>query len=172
MKVALILRKNIKDGIKEQKWPTKPDELTEEYVELPDWLKIFLKVLLSGDHVNVSDRISRISWSLGMDIISTVSNAQVLTKKHLILPWAIKTLTGNVELIRTLNRLGHSCSYSKMEEVDTALCIEKLNADGDKPALPSGVHPIPAVLAFDNIDRSEETLSGAGTSHRVNGIVV
>ncbi|KAG1651429.1 hypothetical protein GQR58_027101 [Nymphon striatum] len=27
-------------------------------------------------------------------------------------------------------------------------------------------------LAFDNIDRQEETLSGAGTSHRVNGIVV
>ena len=31
---------------------------------------------------------------------------------------------------------------------------------------------IPTTLAFDNIDRIEETLSGAGTSHRVNGILV
>ena len=27
-------------------------------------------------------------------------------------------------------------------------------------------------MAWDNIDRLEETLSGKGTSHRVNGIVV
>ena len=27
-------------------------------------------------------------------------------------------------------------------------------------------------LAWDNIDRLEETLSGAGTSHRVNGIAI
>lgn len=36
-------------------------------------------------------------------------------------------------------------------------------------------HPsmcIPTALAFDNIDRLEETLSGGGTSHRVNGIVI
>ena len=93
-----------------------------------------------------------------MDIISAVTNGQVMTPKHLLLSWAIKTLTGNVELIRTLNRLGHSCSYSKLEEVDTALCIEKLNDDSGKPHLPSGVHPcIPSVLAFDNIDRVEET---------------
>jgi len=28
------------------------------------------------------------------------------------------------------------------------------------------------VLAFDNVDRQEETLSGAGTSHCINGIIV
>ena len=31
---------------------------------------------------------------------------------------------------------------------------------------------IPTTLAFDNIDRLEETLTGAGTSHRVNGIII
>jgi hypothetical protein len=108
------------------------------------------------------------------DIVSAVTNAQVPTPKHILLPWAIKTLTGNVELIRTLNRLGHSCSYTRLQEIDTALCIEKMNSGGGgKPSLPSGIHPcVPTVLAFDNIDRQEETLSGAGTSHRVNGIIV
>ena len=39
--------------------------------------------------------------------------------------------------------------------------------------LPLNVYPrVPTTLAFDNIDRLEETLSGCGTSHRVNGIVV
>jgi len=28
------------------------------------------------------------------------------------------------------------------------------------------------VLAFDTIDTQEETISGAGTAHRVNGIIV
>lgn len=81
---------------------------------------------------------------------------------------------GNVELIKTLNRLGHSCSYSRLEEIDTALCIDKLNSvEGDQVPLPMSIHPsVPTVLAFDNIDRQEEVLSGAGTSHRVNGIIV
>lgn len=39
--------------------------------------------------------------------------------------------------------------------------------------LPQNIHPhVSTVLAFDNIDRTEETLSGAGTSHRVNAIAI
>lgn len=83
-------------------------------------------------------------------------------------------LSGNVELIRIVNRLGHGCSYTRLEEIDTALCIEKMSSvDEGAPLLPLGTHPlIPTVLAYDNIDALEETLSGAGTSHRVNGIIV
>ena len=107
-------------------------------------------------------------------LLKYVTVGKVLTPKQVLLPWAIKTLTGNVELIKTMNRLGHSCSYSRLEEIDTALCIEKLeSADTDSIPLPSCIHPsVATVLAFDNIDRLEEVLSGAGTSHRVNGIIV
>jgi len=39
--------------------------------------------------------------------------------------------------------------------------------------LPSTVKPnVFTNLAWDNIDRLEETLSGQGTSHRVNGIAI
>lgn len=94
--------------------------------------------------------------------------------KHILLPHAVKSLTGNVELINTLNRLGHSVSYSKVEEIDTALCLQKLSATGGRGvALPSNIHPgVFTTLAWDNIDRLEETLSGEGSSHRVNGIAV
>lgn len=39
--------------------------------------------------------------------------------------------------------------------------------------LPEVIFPgVPIILAYDNIDRQEETLSGSVTSHRVNGILV
>jgi len=44
--------------------------------------------------------------------------------------------------------------------------------DNDVPQ-PESIQPhINTTLAWDNIDRLEETLSGAGTSHRVNRIAV
>jgi hypothetical protein len=174
IQTALILRCKVREQVKEQIWPPKPDELTEKYIDLPVCLIEFLKLLLGGQQSVPSDRISRLSWSIGQDIMYAVTNAQVITPKHVLLPWVIKTLTGNVELIRILNRLGHGCSYTRLEEIDTALCIEKFgNVDEGAPTLPQGTHPlIPTVLAYDNIDALEETLSGAGTSHRVNGIIV
>jgi len=174
VQVALILRDKISQSITEQVWPPHPQELTEKYIEFPDCLVKFLHVLLGGKQNVTSDKVNRLSFSFGQDIISAVTNARVLTPKHILLPWAVKTLTGNVELVRTLNRLGHGCSYTRLQEIDTALCMEKMhNEGGNQSALPSWTHPnIPTVLAFDNIDRQEETLSGAGTSHRVNGIIV
>ena len=174
VQVALVLRDKIIQSIKEQTWPPHPQELTDTYIKFPDCLVQFLDVLLGGQQSITSEKTHRLSFSLGQDIISAVTNSRVLTPKHILLPWAIKTLTGNVELVKTLNRLGHGCSYTKLLEIDTALCMEKMqNEDENQPALPSWTHPhIPTILAFDNIDRQEETLSGAGTSHRVNGIIV
>lgn len=85
-----------------------------------------------------------------------------------------QSLSGNVELIQILNRLGHGISYSQLEEVDTSLCLQKLAmTPEDGVPLPNNIYPGQnTVLAFDNIDRLEGTLSGGGTSHRVNGIAV
>jgi len=44
---------------------------------------------------------------------------------------------------------------------------------GNEVSLPENIQPfVRTTLAWDNIDRLEETLSGAGTTHRVNGIAV
>ena len=77
-------------------------------------------------------------------------------------------------MIRTLNRLGHGISYTQLEEIDTALCLYKLEAQTENSvAIPKRIQPyLPTTLAWDNIDRLEETLSGKGMSHRVNGIAV
>lgn len=110
-------------------------------------------MLFSGKH-DPSTRICRLTWSIAKDIVSAVTLGEVLTPKHILLPWVIKTLTGNIELIKTMNRLGHGCSYTRLEEVDTALCMEKLEtAEGGGVLLPSSIHPsVPTVLAFDNIN--------------------
>lgn len=61
-----------------------------------------------------------------------------------------------------------------MAEIDTALAWKKLSLLPEKGVPPpeSMAQKVPTTLAFDNIDGLEETLSGAGTSHRVNGIIV
>ncbi len=94
--------------------------------------------------------------------------------KHLLRPNAVKTLTGNVELIQVLNKLGHGMSYSQLEENDTDLCLQKSAAAfNHRVVLPASIKPhVFTNLSWDNIDRLEETLTGKGTSHRVNGIAV
>lgn len=73
-----------------------------------------------------------------------------------------------------LNRCGHGIAYSQIEEMSTVRCLQKLALTpiNDVP-LPETIQPyINTTVAWDNIDRLEETLSGAGTSHTVSGTVV
>ena len=152
-------------------WPPELEELNSNYVQLPESLVLFLTVLLG---LGNSDKLNRILQSIGQDAIYAVSGGRVIPAKHILLPWAVKSLTGNVQLIKILNRLGHGMSYDKLEEMDTALCLNKLSMEPDLGViLPTKTYPgAPTTMAFDNIDRIEETLSGSCTSHRVNGIII
>jgi hypothetical protein len=107
-------------------------------------------------------------------MIYAVTCGQHKPPKHILLPYAVKTLTGNIEIIQTLNKFGHGMSYSQLEENDTALCLQKLATGlNQKVVLPASIKPhVFTNLAWDNIDRLEETLTGKGTSYRVNGIAV
>ena len=141
---------------------------------MPGTLILFISNILIRKSVEGTPRQQRVVQSLGQDCVYAVSGGLTIPAKHILLPWGFKSLTGNVEVIRVLNRLGHSISYSKLEELDTLLCLQKQAREADKGILlPSNSHPcVPTALAFDNIDRLEETLSGGGTSHMVNGIIV
>ena len=173
-KAAIKLRSDIKSQDVPQAWPPeiKPEA---ECPTIPESLSVFLLYLLAGsnDPDKASQRVHRLLQSFGQDIVYAVTCGKIKPCKHIIVPFSIKSLTGNVELINILNRLGHSVSYSQMEEIDTALCLQKLSSSESDTALPANIHPgIFTTLAWDNIDRLEETVSGKGTSHRVNGIAV
>ena len=86
----------------------------------------------------------------------------------------MRSLTGNVELIQLLNRLGHGIAYSQLERLNSSLCLQKLClAEQTCFPLPGNILVrTDTILAFDNIDRLENTESGGGTSYRINGIAV
>ena len=73
-----------------------------------------------------------------------------------------------------LNRLGHGVSYSQLENNDTALCLQKMAANlNQKLVLPGTIQlNVFPTLAWDNIDRLEEILTGKGTTNRVNETAV
>ena len=76
-----------------------------------------------------------------------------------------------MELIKIISRLGHGVSYSKAPKLDTSFAIQKLSQS--TVIIPNEVHPhIPISLVYDKIDWLEETLSGPGTTHRVNRIII
>ena len=173
---SLQIREAIKSEMKTTPWPYHPADINSSRVHLPTQLHRFLVGVMTGNPEceNPPERVISLVESFGQDLIYAVTCGQCKPPKHLLLPYAVKTLTGNTEIIKTLNRFGHGISYSQMEENDTALCLQKL-AQGlnERVVLPSSIKAnVFTNLAWDNIDRLEETLSGHGTSHRVNGIAV
>jgi len=174
---ALDIREAVRSHKIESHWPPKPSDLCESAVKLPKKLETFLYTVLTGNTQPLEEypqRIQRLVNSFGQDIVYAVTGGKQRPPKQVLLPYAVKTLTNNVELIQMLNRCGHGISYSQIEEMNTALCLEKLaQTPGNDVPLPESIRPhISTTLGWDNIDRLEETLSGAGTSHRVNGIAV
>ena len=125
---------------------------------------MFLKCRLTGDVEQAlrSQRVERLIDSVGQDIVYGVSYTRTKAPKYILLSYAVKSLTGCVELIRILNRLGLGISYTQLEEIDTALSMYKLEAQIEKSvALPERIQPyLPTTLAWDNTDRLEVTLSG------------
>ena len=173
---ALEIRRLVKESTQEQEWPPNPELLNSTYTKIPECLSEFLNSLLGNESSKPgqSAKSNRLVNSIAADCIHAITAGRKKPAKHILLAWAVKSLTGNMELIKILNRLGHGISYSQLEEIDTTLCLQKIAAsDKDDIPLPDNIMPcIPTTLAFDNIDRLEETLTGAGTSHRVNGIFI
>ena len=83
-------------------------------------------------------------------------------------------LTRSEQLVTMLNRLGHGYSSSRIEEDENALAERFLASVGpDGVFLPSNIDRGSSVIfCWDNNNLMEETVSGGGTTHCTNGIVV
>ena len=86
---------------------------------MPKSVSLFLFYLLpcTKDDAHSSKRTQRLVSSFGQDMVYAITYGKTKFPKHIILPFAIKSLTGNVGLIHTVNRLGHSVSYSQLDLV-------------------------------------------------------
>ncbi|XP_070566914.1 uncharacterized protein [Ptychodera flava] len=159
-------------------WPPRAEDLTIQRSRdiVPTKLFNFLawctglsQDFHSQDRVDVQADVENKLLSICQDMMFLSSQGRKLTPKHLSLGMAVRHVTGSSSLIGLLNGLGHCVSHSKVLEHDTALAIQQLHGDGLPPGFCQEVF---TTLVWDNNDFGEETLSGKGTTHNTNGIVI
>lgn len=165
-------------------WPPCATDLKEVNVALPPVVYNLLAWILTEDKENrpienskratINDpNVHRLILSLGQDLLYNISKGRQKTPKHIALPITVKNLTGCKEVITLLNRFGHGISYEQVLAIETGLAEKQLEAEEQGVVLPSTVQPnVFSMFCWDNIDLLEETLSGKGTSHCTNGIIV
>ena len=95
------------------------------------------------------------------------------TPKHVSLAVTIKNLTGSSQAVSILNRFGHTISYSELLELESSMAMKQLQKEKEGISLPSNIVPnVFTTFCWDNNDLNEQTLSGSGTTHCTNGILV
>lgn len=102
-KAALYIRDELKASQKLANlgWPPQPHELDKDYFPLSPLLTAFLKTLvMGGTEKSPTSHVNRFIYSVSQDCIYAVSGGSCNTAKHILLPWAVKALTGNVEVIK------------------------------------------------------------------------
>jgi hypothetical protein len=142
-------------------WPPQPHDLAPEKFEMPHSLDIFLSRLLSLEST-LSSRALRLKLSMAQDIVYNITRGRVKTPKCILLPSMIKTLTNSTELINIRNRLGHGIGYSTLMEAQTENAYQVFETQLMKECnIPNDCKKESfTIFVADNIDRTEETLSG------------
>ena len=116
-------------------------------MNIQEVVKKFLYTLTTGstnfsEMESCSPRTLRLKLSLGQDLIFAVRGGRQRLPKQISLPYAVKSLTNNVELIQSLIQCGHGVAYSQLEEINTALCLPKIAATpGNEVPLPENIRP-------------------------------
>jgi hypothetical protein len=163
-------------------WPPDSYDLTflKANQSIPIMLYNFLSWCLGFTSEPVTDKKVKINpsdekkvVSMAQDLIYAQSRGRKQTHKSLALGMAVQQLTGSVRLLKILHGLGHTASSATVSKHNTALAIATIQDDGDGIKLPRNINPSAfTTIVMDNNDFSEETLSGKGTTHIANGIIL
>lgn len=180
---ALTLKDIIRNTAKSSPklpWPPTAKDLTLESAlnMVPDQLFNFVAWTCGismepsdNERVEVTLEDRRKIVSTCQDIITLSTKGRWLMPKQCSLAMAVRHTTGSAQLIGLLNGLGHSSSNSQVLEHDTALA--HLQIERGEIYIPQNISAeVPATLVWDNNDFGEETLSGKGTTHNTNGIII
>lgn len=108
--------------------------------------------------------------SILQDVVSLSCKSRKFSPKALSLAMTVKHWTGSSKLVRLLNKLGHTVSPTTLKRFETALAQLQLSSEDGIPE-PLIKHR-PTIFIADNIDYSEETMSGHGTTHHTNVMAV
>ena len=89
-------RSAIKEDMAPTPWPYHPSDVNSSAI--PNQLEHLLVGLLTGDPdcgKSAARRVTTLVQSFGQDIIYAVTGGKHKPPKHLLLPYAVKTLTGS-----------------------------------------------------------------------------
>ena len=82
-------------------------------------------------------------------------------------------MTGSMRLLRIPHGWGHTSSTATVYRHDTALAPLSSDEEGREITIPHNIVPnVFTTIIWDNNDFNEETVSGKGTTHVANGIIV
>ena len=103
-KAGHIIRTSIKEIHEPQAWPFTPALVDWDNFRIPELLRTFLTCVLSGEPYSnsLSQRIHQLVHSYGQDLVYSVTCGRVKPPKHILLPNAVKTLTGNTKLMQII----------------------------------------------------------------------
>ena len=176
-----ILIHNILSNIEDtMPWPPSPADITHEKIDVPDLLFNLVAYIITGTSMPVSDGklpvdsdIERLVLSVSQDLINISRKGRIKTVKNIGLAVALRNLTGNKEVLTLLNRFGHTLSYSKIQDFEKELVKKYHGEQQNSIIMPSTMKQgVFSTFVWDNNDLCEETLSGAGTTHVTNGIII
>lgn len=148
------------------------DNICEGECDIPTELYSFISCLLTGPRGTQCERKEIRIKSISNSIIFSLTNGIVKPSSCLSLGLVTKSLTGSRPMVEILNKLGHSISYSQVEELETELAYD---CAASTEILPYNLIPgnpnLRTHVAFDNFDLYVETTSGKNTLHDTVGIV-
>jgi hypothetical protein len=108
--------------------------------------------------------------SILQDVMYLSSSGSTFCPKSVALGLTVRHWTGSFRVVELLNRLGHAISPMTVRRLETALAQLQIDTNEGIPMnLKRGV---PTIFVADNIDFSEETISGAGTTHHTNCLAI
>ena len=183
MNAAKVLNEKIKNHSVEIPWPPKEKDLGSNNVAeyIPELLDIFCTILLSGQALDrdksKSNRVVRLKNLQTQDTVYSVSNGAIKTPKSVLFPAVVKALCHNTEVVKLINKCGNEVGYNLIEEIETKFALKVISEQTlNRVLIPDECNkpdnPPVALMVADSIDNLECAISGAGTYHRVNSILV
>ena len=92
--VASQIRQDVKQQCHNQEWPPDPSNISQENSETPALITTFLQYVLGGDDRELGERMTWLSNSVGQDLMFGITRGRYKPAKHILLPSAVKSLTG------------------------------------------------------------------------------
>lgn len=92
--VASQIRQSVKQHCSSQEWPPDPSIISKENSETPKLITNFLQYVLNGDDKVLNELMAWLSSSIGQDLMFGITHGRYKPAKHILLPSAVKSLTG------------------------------------------------------------------------------